>query len=141
MWYSHCSLATHHRSWVLQESHRKSLAGFSQTAERCVELAILKQSPVWRLCTYAPHGTKRPVALNAVGSRVLRALEMTMSEPKYMQTLIKQYGLCLEEVIVTCLLQDLPNMQHSGLQVMRLNFAGENVTRHAGCICPVECSP
>ena len=46
-----------------------------------------------------------------VGSRVLRAMEMTMSEPKYMQTLIKQYGLCIEEVTVTFLLQDLQNMR------------------------------
>lgn len=47
------------------------------------------------------------VALNlflwaAVGSRVLRALEMTLSEPKYMHTLVKAYGLCLEEVCLDC---------------------------------------
>lgn len=37
-------------------------------------------------------------ALSAVASRVTRALEFTLSQPTFMETLVKQYGVCIEEV-------------------------------------------
>ena len=35
---------------------------------------------------------------NAVASRVTRALELTMSQPMFLETLVKDYGVCIEEV-------------------------------------------
>ena len=40
----------------------------------------------------------RSNALSAVASRVTRALEFTFSQPTFMETLVKQYGVCIEEV-------------------------------------------
>lgn len=34
----------------------------------------------------------------AVASRVTRALELTLSQPSFLETLVKEYGLCVEEV-------------------------------------------
>lgn len=59
---------------------------------------------------------------NTVGSRVLRALEMTLSEPKYMQTLVKQYGLCFEEVKISCLLVPARCMLNGMCSIMKQDF-------------------
>lgn len=43
-------------------------------------------------------------ALSAVASRVTRALEFTFSQPTFLETLVKQYGVCIEEVRIKLLI-------------------------------------
>ena len=37
----------------------------------------------------------------AVASRVVRALELTFTQPTFLEALVKNYGVCVEEVCVT----------------------------------------
>lgn len=39
--------------------------------------------------------------LLAVASRVTRALELTLSQSSFLETLVKEYGVCIEEVCMT----------------------------------------
>ena len=43
-------------------------------------------------------------SLYAVASRVTRALELTLSQPTFLETLVKEYGVCVEEVriVLSC---------------------------------------
>ena len=74
----------------------------------------------------------------AVASRVTRALELTLSQPSFLETLVKEYGVCIEEVCMMLSWQVYAGVCSVELQG-RVHMAGANVTRHADCICAVEC--
>ncbi|KAL3150598.1 hypothetical protein ABBQ32_000405 [Trebouxia sp. C0010 RCD-2024] len=55
------------------------------------ELDLNYRSPTEKVWPASPRQQK-------VASRVTRALELTLSQPSFLETLVKEYGLCVEEV-------------------------------------------
>ena len=53
--------------------------------------------------------------MNAVASRVTRALEFALSQPTFLETLVKENGVCVEEVRDGAQLSDIcQQMLHQG---------------------------